>query len=901
MSMGLVMPAFTANAAGTIASKFTPSQEATSWMYYNAMSYCIKNFALSSGFYNDRITPSDAGSGKWFGQVDKVLDKDGPAMGYYFKSPSNEGRSNCDGNGNYWITNAFNMWGITDPTAALCDIGGRRANGSQCLASGSAVGNGDYKGIRTASSNFVNESSLDLKKFQALIKNKVYGGKAPTFSRPARYIQERNAFLTGCIGPSNQTPLTPTEASGVTDKSRLYTNVQFVGDKGVITSNTYYGIKKAQEKIGYQIDGSSGANINNRCDGIMTSINANSAAYSALIKSFPDTPVDRPDGAVGGEPGTGGEPASTCTIGGVGWIICPVVNYLAKTADLSYKFLEDDFLNVKVDMFGSNTSSPTFAAWSVMRNFANIAFVITFLIIIFSQLTGAGITNYGVKKLLPRIIVAAILVNISYFVCQIAIDLSNIIGKSLSEIFLGIPMPDRPKGTVGFWSGGSWANTAGTILAGAGLLSALWTSLSALIPVLVMAVFALVMVLFILVARQALIVLLVVISPLAFVAFLMPNTQQWYKKWQKALVSLLILYPLVALIYGVSGFASEILAGVMSGTIGQIAAASVTVLPLFVIPSLLKKSLDAVGGIGTSLNSFGAKMGAGAGKKVMSDSALGQFAKYKDDQTSIRRAKMQGGTFQGKGGKLNPRNWRSGVNRGLNNAKWTGQFGDRRTTQGESLAAEEDAMLMKGAGSRLDNMNLGGSALSQSQMMDIATGNDVSYTENGVSKTVSAKSFDTHTKQAAMERAAKIATVEDAHRLVDAAGAKDANGKNTMSASERKTLSNALAGSSAIGKASYLGGSNLGKVMAGTSSSDDAALSAMKSGKITSEALSNTDADAVKKLVEVARSSAGADGNQARENLKNAAAGLVAPGSKLRERIVAGGEHDIELGKIASL
>lgn len=697
LSMGLVMPAFKANAAGTIASKFTPSQEATSWMYYNAMSYCIKNFAMSSGLNRDRITPSDANSGKWFQQVDKILDVDGPAMGYYFGSSANEGRSNCDGNGSSWITAAFNMWGVKDLTAALCDIGGRRENGSQCLASGSAIGSGDYKGIRTASSNYINESSLDLKKFQALIKNKVYGGKAPSFSHPARYVEERNAFLTGCIGPSNQKPLTATEASGVTDKSRLYTNVQFVSDKGVITSNTYYGIKRVQEKIGYQIDGSAGKNINNRCDGIMTSINANSAAYADAVKKNGDTPPIIPSDDTGGTPGTGDEPASTCTIGGIGWIICPVVNYLAKIADSSYKFLEDDFLNVKVDMFGTDTDDPTYAAWSVMRNFANIAFVITFLIIIFSQLTGAGITNYGVKKLLPRIIIAAILVNISYFVCQIAVDLSNILGKSLSEIFLGIPLPSRPAGTVGFWSGGSWVDTAGFILAGAGITAALWTSLSALIPVLIMAVFALVMILFILVARQALIVLLVVISPLAFVAFLMPNTEQWYKKWQKALVSLLLLYPLVALIYGVSGFASGILAGVMSGTIGQIAAASVTVLPLFVIPSLLKKSLDAVGGIGTSLNSFGAKMGAGAGKKVMDDTILGQAAKYKDGLTTRRRAQIQGGTYKGRAGFLGNRAVGNWANKKFNKLGISGEFGDRRSAQGDAMVAQAEGDDFKSA------------------------------------------------------------------------------------------------------------------------------------------------------------------------------------------------------------
>jgi hypothetical protein len=258
-----------------------------------------------------------------------------------------------------------------------------------------------------------------------------------------------------------------------------------------------------------------------------------------------------------------------------------------------------------------------------MRNIANVAFVIAFLIIIFSQLTSIGITNYGVKKLLPRIVVAAILVNISYFVCQIAVDLSNILGYSLKDLLVGLA-PTTAKTAQGWLStgGSGFTEIATGIIGGALIGVALYAALSALVPVLIAAVVALVMILFILVARQALIIILIVISPLAFVAFLLPNTEKLFKQWQKVFTSMLLLFPIVALVFGLSSLASIILSSTFNGVIdgdtknwfGQVIAAAVMILPLFVVPGLLKKALDGVGSIGATLNGLGAKMGGALGK-----------------------------------------------------------------------------------------------------------------------------------------------------------------------------------------------------------------------------------------------------------------------------------------------
>ena len=60
-----------------------------------------------------------------------------------------------------------------------------------------------------------------------------------------------------------------------------------------------------------------------------------------------------------------------------------------------------------------NTGGSTYQIWQSLLTFANTGMIIILLVIVFSQLTGYGIDNYGIKKMLPKLIVTAILINLS--------------------------------------------------------------------------------------------------------------------------------------------------------------------------------------------------------------------------------------------------------------------------------------------------------------------------------------------------------------------------------------------------------------------------------------------------------------------------------------------------------
>ena len=141
---------------------------------------------------------------------------------------------------------------------------------------------------------------------------------------------------------------------------------------------------------------------------------ATSATYVIYDFTPPNTyanPTNQTSITLDAQSASTNQGTTSCALEGIGWVICPATNFLAGAMDWMFDILSS-FLTVRPVQ--TTQDNALFRSWSVMRNFANVAFVIAFLIIIYSQITGVGITNYGLKRLLPRLIIAAILVNISY-------------------------------------------------------------------------------------------------------------------------------------------------------------------------------------------------------------------------------------------------------------------------------------------------------------------------------------------------------------------------------------------------------------------------------------------------------------------------------------------------------
>ncbi|RYD50480.1 MAG: hypothetical protein EOP52_14060 [Sphingobacteriales bacterium] len=449
--------------------------------------------------------------------------------------------------------------------------------------------------------------------------------------------------------------------------------------------------------------------------------------------------------AAGQQPGNGQPPGTqgpaapqddgtTCAVEMIGWILCPVIQGVATMSDKIFDLLAGNFLQIEPEL--TKADSGIKVPWDAARNIANVLFIVAFVIIIYSQITGAGISNYGIKKMLPRLIMAALFVNVSFWICQGMVDLSNILGfniytflKAQAAAIGPSAMADIPGAdTV---TGGGWLSVlAVAILAAVGIA---WLLLAPLGAIALMVLITCVTIVIILLLRKAIIILLVVISPIAFVAYLLPNTEKFFNKWLSMFWQLLMVFPVVALLMGGGQLASTIImsagatndaktqcsaedAGKVTSIGAQsdgynvacegsipvgpngdrhvgwmlgLVAAGIAVAPLLAVWAVLKGALAAAGAIGGKIANSVQKGTAGAGNGAVNKFKNSGLGKYREQQKGLRNAAVAAGTYRGKGGKFNPRNARAKMNSALNkNSSFnrvTSGYGGNRALTAEAL------------------------------------------------------------------------------------------------------------------------------------------------------------------------------------------------------------------------
>ena len=338
----------------------------------------------------------------------------------------------------------------------------------------------------------------------------------------------------------------------------------------------------------------------------------------------PDTPnpedPENPEGpdteGEEGEPGEDGEEGAEdpttdnlCSqeAGSLSWIVCPTTQLISDAVDAIYNKIEGLLV---VQPLTTDNTSPIYIVWQYMRNITNIVFVIFLLVVILSQVTGVGINNYGVKRVLPRLIIAVILVNLSFLICSLAVDVSNIIGASLRDFFLGIQNSMLAEsGEFAATADVSIASIVSVILGGGaiagvaigfvagGLGGVFWALVTALIGALIAVVTGLITI----AARQALVALLIMIAPLAFVAYLLPNTERWFSQWKNMLSRMLVFYPMFSFLFGASQLAGWALIASAKDGFGVVLGLAVQVFPLFFSWSLMKMSGTVLGSLNNGL------------------------------------------------------------------------------------------------------------------------------------------------------------------------------------------------------------------------------------------------------------------------------------------------------------
>ncbi|MFZ2775936.1 MAG: hypothetical protein WAY85_02950 [Candidatus Microsaccharimonas sp.] len=580
-------------------SSLQPSEQASAFAYFKALRSCMtREFSYQNAgglAAQNSMSQQNAINFEWFDglwwQVGGQIPTTPNAVNIgAFNDPrglNGDGSQNCgDSEGKAWIAKAAGLWGY-DGVTLLCALGfTRQSTSTPCTDTTAGVTNDFYAPPGRA-------AALDaLWQSPSGFDNSSLGIASITDTGGAYRLYLGN-FMTQCRPSIGGNAYTIREYD---QTKKEWSDVRYGApdrDRGTGYSVTVWD---QQQMTCAELAAAIDKNDDPAVQGYQAWLDNNNGEETGTPEFCAQNPSACPDD----------NNTTTCGVEGIGWIICPVFNFLSGVADGTYGLIEGFLVT---DIRVVDTSSGTYTAWQAMRNFANVGFVIIFLIIVFSQLTGAGITNYGVKKMLPRLVVAAILVNVSFFITQLAVDLSNILGGSLRDA-LDLPVFDTFDGGLGqvLGQGNTFTDVANGVLAaqlGAGAVAGAavaiyFGGIGLLIPVILAAVVAVIMTLLILIARQAIVILLIVVSPLAFLAMLLPNTENLFKQWRKILVSMLILYPAVALLFAGSQLAAAILIQSLAddNVVGKLSALAVMILPLFALPAILKGSLNAVPAIG---------------------------------------------------------------------------------------------------------------------------------------------------------------------------------------------------------------------------------------------------------------------------------------------------------------
>lgn len=200
----------------------------------------------------------------------------------------------------------------------------------------------------------------------------------------------------------------------------------------------------------------------------------------------------------------------------------------------------NDFANAPVVIQG----------WSVVRDVANMFFVLVLLVIAFGTIL--KIDSYRYQRMLPKLVIMAVLINFSKLIATFFIDLSQVIMLTFVNAFADTAaanftsvlklrnllniLPDTAVAGGGLRTGAA-ANISNWELVSVPLLANI---------MLIIAMMVMVVILVTLLVRMLALWILVVLSPLAYLASTMPMTSKYSGQWWSTFGKWLTTGPILA-------------------------------------------------------------------------------------------------------------------------------------------------------------------------------------------------------------------------------------------------------------------------------------------------------------------------------------------------------------------
>lgn len=369
-----------------------------------------------------------------------------------------------------------------------------------------------------------------------------------------------------------------------------------------------------------------------------------------------------------------------------GWIICPGLDGVTRAIDGVVSMIANmlKWTILAQNLSGENSQTTILKVWQNVLSIANIAIAAAFMIMLYSYALNSNNTfkAYTVKTLLSRLIVVAVATNFSFYICAALADLSNIAGVGVYELIIN---EIRNDGADGQYNG--LLDSINVILKGIGLIVLAFLNAGVVILA-VLTIFGAIAL------RQIALVVLVIMSPLAFACYLLPNTEKWFRKWWDSYIRLLIVFPFFTAAWAGCRMVGYIIAempGLDTASAGIISTLTTIAPPLLILP-IFKMSSGLMGKM--------TNMSRGAIDKTGMSARL---------QNRDKRTKKRAGNAVKRGtmkvqNKLANANTKSGF---LNTLAHGAAFGVgiANGTRAEAAAKRSDEATKKAAKETTDNIN----------------------------------------------------------------------------------------------------------------------------------------------------------------------------------------------------
>jgi hypothetical protein len=220
--------------------------------------------------------------------------------------------------------------------------------------------------------------------------------------------------------------------------------------------------------------------------------------------------------------------------GSFSWLLCPFFDGISHTFADGAQALISGFLAVQP----LQMSGPLYDTWNNIRILADVSFVIIFMVLIFAQTLQFELSAYAIKKIIPKLVASALLVQFSYVLSSAMVDAGNVMGAGVGEL-IGATVNG---GATSSFDAGTLATN---LLAGGVLVSLAAVAWELAFPIFLMVIISVLAMILTLAVRYLILGALIILSPLAFAAWVLPNTERYFSLWLSTLVKLVLMYPII--------------------------------------------------------------------------------------------------------------------------------------------------------------------------------------------------------------------------------------------------------------------------------------------------------------------------------------------------------------------